>query len=345
MRLNQAAALVLALASASCAGRSESSIETQTQGLAVSQIGPPSGVPTNYVFTHHGFFHPSCVIHVNNGETINSDGDIIQTDGQIRKVSPCPYQHFDDAANAIDGPLLPVSHRVPSSTGASEKSTPVALPDTSHGTTTTWLADFEIDFSTSENLTWFSSDYTVPPKPSSNDGQDVALWGGVESHDKSEVIQPILDKGDYYDSWAVRGENCCLNGNDYTGAYYAVNVGDTISGYAYAVPLSTCTGYSVAQWEVGINVNGSSVVYFDACEWNPPMTQLDGGVLEVYHVVHCTDLPQSGTGEAFNDISAYNNGSPITLSTWTTHTGIINPGCSPGVSASGNSGGIWWRDF
>ena len=196
------------------------------------------------------------------------------------------------------------------------------------------------------NLTYVSANWSVPPKPAStNYGQDLALWTGVEDQQHWEVVQPVLDYGEYANSWAVVGENCCYYGNDYRSSSYAVNVGDSISGYASVVSNTGCNGW-YDEWLVGINVNGGSVVSFYTCNWAGPMTWVDGAVFEVYNIAHCVNLPQSGTGEAFSSIAAYDGSVGWVSFGWNAvGTAPINPGCNPGVSANGTSVGMWWQDY
>jgi hypothetical protein len=315
---------ILVAATTGCGAQSDGRLAVQEQSSALSAaVSRPASVPADYVLTLNGFFNPLCVIKVHNGEAINGDGNIVQTDGTIRKVKPCPYGHFDREGNVVTGPApWPQPGDVPHQTGQ-------------------WWAWF-INYGAS-NITWVSSDYWVPAKPASHDGQDIAFWTGVQDSSGSEVIQPVLDKGEYYDSWAVRGENCCLGNNDYTSAYYPVNVGDHISGYAYPVTNRDCPGWS-GEWFIGINVNGGSTVNFYTCQWYAPMTETAGGVLEIYHVVHCSDLPQQ-PNLGFYDVTAYDNGYPINFTSWYLGTTQINPGCNPGVSAWGSSGTVSWKYY
>jgi hypothetical protein len=45
----------------------------------------PSGVPATYVFTHHGWFHPSCVVRVQSDEVVGADLVVRgQSDGAAR---------------------------------------------------------------------------------------------------------------------------------------------------------------------------------------------------------------------------------------------------------------------
>src|SRR6266849_7126561 len=51
-----------------------------------------AGVPADYVFTHNGFFHPSCVIALHSDEVLGRDLVIRGLDGDVHEqISPCAY--------------------------------------------------------------------------------------------------------------------------------------------------------------------------------------------------------------------------------------------------------------
>jgi len=284
--------------------------------------------------THHGYFHPSCNVLVGKGETINSDGDIVQVDGSVRTVPSCLYPHYDDDGNDVTNASVP---------GQRSKADSSPHPNVNH-TANGWEAEF--DTIPSGDVTYFSATFGVLSGPASN-GADIALFPGLQQAGTSdEIIQPVLDYGDGAYHWQVRVENCCFGGHNYYDSYTSVNVGDTITGYMYPVsdPMNLCLG-DVGRFYVAINDNGGLVNDYYVCNWLH-MNQIFGGVLEVHYLNACNQLPQTGTGEAFYNEVAYINGNPFTFpSTWAHNTGTFSPNCAPGSSGSGTGGGIWWRDF
>ncbi len=68
----------------------------------------PPGVPDDYVFTHNGFMHPSCVI------TVRSDGTMVDGNGRVRgsggvergTIPSCPFARY-----GLDGHLITSSGR------------------------------------------------------------------------------------------------------------------------------------------------------------------------------------------------------------------------------------------
>jgi hypothetical protein len=83
------------------AGGSESNVESRP-----NRFGPmkkPPGVPDEYVFTRHGFMHPSCVINVRpDGTMANGNGTVLVSVGGERGTIPgCPYVRY-----GLDGHLI-----------------------------------------------------------------------------------------------------------------------------------------------------------------------------------------------------------------------------------------------
>src|SRR6202035_116559 len=55
----------------------------------------PPGVPQGYVITPFGYFHPSCVKEIEEGETLLADGRIIHKGGTVDISAPiCSFPHF-----------------------------------------------------------------------------------------------------------------------------------------------------------------------------------------------------------------------------------------------------------
>jgi hypothetical protein len=289
----------------------------------------PANVPAEFRWTHHGYFHPNCMVKVELGEIVNGDGDIVQTDGTIRKIPSCEHPHYDRVGKAIAGTLSRESSR--------ESSRPVenAIAHNFTG----WLADF--DEYVPGKITWYSNVMIVPPAPWAHDGQDVALFGGLQSG--SEILQPVLDYGDGSDGgssnhWQIRAENCCLRGNDFFTAYRSVNQGDSINGYMYPEPNTACPG-SAGQWYIGINGNGANATGFSTCAWSGANNDVVGGALELHGLTRCGDLPNT-SGAWFQNISTYVNGANHSFNWNLFQAAGITPNCRPTVTASGTSGHI-----
>ena len=68
-----------------------------TTAHAQAPAGPnrPSEVPDGYVITPSGYFHPSCVRQLAEGETLLEGGRVLQhADGTAESVPVCAYPHY-----------------------------------------------------------------------------------------------------------------------------------------------------------------------------------------------------------------------------------------------------------
>ncbi|MGH9561597.1 MAG: hypothetical protein ACRD3S_09085, partial [Terracidiphilus sp.] len=71
------------------------------QATAISSR--PAGVPDNFVATPFGYFHPSCILHLAEGDTLQRDRfSILHADGSIRSFSSCAYPHYTASGKAVD---------------------------------------------------------------------------------------------------------------------------------------------------------------------------------------------------------------------------------------------------
>src|SRR5579871_3539121 len=89
-------------------------------------VRAPAGVPSSYLFTHHGWFHPSCVVRIGEDEEVGADRVVRgRADGAAHlSLSPCAYPRFDLHGRAIPagtperpGPAAP-EHLPPQAAGA-----------------------------------------------------------------------------------------------------------------------------------------------------------------------------------------------------------------------------------
>ena len=56
----------------------------------------PSTVPGEYVVTPFGYFHPTCVKQLAQGDVLKPDEGIIQhQDGNLDSIPACNYPHYD----------------------------------------------------------------------------------------------------------------------------------------------------------------------------------------------------------------------------------------------------------
>jgi hypothetical protein len=265
------ASLTLVLGACSAAPGGEEDVATSTQSDALTVVHPkgaPSAVPTNYTATPHGFFDPSCVAAVQPGEEIQEDGSVLTTSGTIRTVRECTKQTFQ-----ADG--------TPSSSGVPQPST----------TYNNWQENYN---STSQGpLKYLSAQWRVPERPHlANDGQVLYFFNGLEQlPNVASILQPVLAY--YGGEWTATSWNCCQKGTTFHGNTIAVNPGDLIVG---TVTGSDCNGSTgvCGRWSIetrDANTGQASVL---AARATLKQNWAFAGVMEVYGVTSCLDLPASG---------------------------------------------------
>ena len=74
---------------------------------AQRQAGPnrPSVVPADYVITPFGYFHPSCVRGLGDGETLLSDGRVQHANGAVDASAPvCAYPRYTSRGELVVAP-------------------------------------------------------------------------------------------------------------------------------------------------------------------------------------------------------------------------------------------------
>lgn len=240
----------------------------------------PVNVPEEYVLTHSGFFHPSCVITVDDDEVIGDDAIVRGSDGKEHlKVEPCAYPRFDRKGVLVDKTEAPKKH--------------------AHDTYDGWINWFEHDGDYDANGK-LSHQWVVPLAPMKFVQQDVAFFNDLESDfGGGDIIQPVLDFGEIGTAtWIIESEHCCVNNNDMQSNPVVVQPGDVIRG---DVSGTGCDGSSCQSWTItttDVTTGKSTVLNTTSGAQNVA----NPGVLETYDVTSCDMLPANGE-ITFEDVS------------------------------------------
>ena len=237
----------------------------------------PAGVPAEYVLTHNGFFHPSCVITVRSDEVTGADGVIRGLDGaEHARFGACAYPHYGQDGREGAPVHAPPEHAAP------------VLYD---GYIVYYSYWGKLPVAPTLTTNW-----TVPLAPKQVAGQDIAFFNDIlTSAGGGDILQPVLDfNGESANHWAIESEHCCISGNDMQTTPVNVNVGDRIRG---TVVGTNCTADGVCQnWAVttaDLTTNKSTTLNTTA-----PMGVPNGASpasLETYGVTACDLFPASGT--------------------------------------------------
>ena len=181
--------------------------------LRLRQGQPPTGVPEGYVITPFGYFHPSCVRQLAEEDTLVAEGRVIQhSDGTIEYLPACNYPLYTSKGEGV-------------AAGAAR----VEPPTISHS----WIENANV--TTSSSYGELAATWTVPPAPTSHDGQTVYFFPGLEG--AVSILQPVLGwNADFFEAWGIASWNCCPNGMTMESPAVSVSPGDTIAGTI----LDTC---------------------------------------------------------------------------------------------------------
>jgi len=258
-----------------------------TTAYAQAPAGPnrPAGVPDGYVITPFGYFHPSCVLRLSEGETL-ADGRVIQhADGTLETVPACSYPHYTPGGEMVIA-------------GAAG----VQPPTITHS----WIE--WASTTTSKSYGELVATWTVPPTPPSNNGQTLYFFPGLEDiNDVVSILQPVLGwNSDFSSAYGIASWNCCPSGITVESSPVSVSAGDKIKG----TMKDTCSAgtLSCSKWNVTTEdvTTGKSTKLSNTSSEGQTFNWAFGGALEVYNVVKCGDFPSNGS-IAFSSIALYND--------------------------------------
>jgi len=253
---------------------------------AQKQAGPnrPSAVPAEYVITPFGYFHPSCVRGVANGDTVLADGRVQHTDGTVDANAPvCSYPHYTARGDVI-------------AAGASGLN-PLVIAHS-------WIEDGATTTSTAYGK--LTATWPVPSAPTTYDGQTVYLFPGlVDYYTDETIIQPVLGWNSFFgEVWSIASWNCCPSGTSWYSSPVQVNTGDTI----YGTIKSTCKAGTESCSKWNITTEDKTIHQSTTLSKTPSEGQTfnwaQSGALEVYEIVQCSDYPPNDA-TTFSKVALY----------------------------------------
>jgi hypothetical protein len=287
-----------------------------TAAHAQAPAGPnrPATVPEGHVITPFGYFHPSCVVKLAEGDELRPDNKLVRhANGGTEKMHECAYPHFRADGQKVVGDERHVN-----------------APDISHA----WV-EYASTTTTTSYARLFAQ-WTVPPTPTSQDGQTLYFFPGLEDiNNVVTILQPVLGwNSDYANAWGIASWNCCVNGTTYEAPPQHVSPGDTVLGYIYdtcAKGTLSCSSWNVVTYDLQ---NGKQSKLMNTSSFKQTFNWAFGGAVEVYNIKQCSDYPSNGNywgGHAisFNEIGLYDyNLTHISPSWSVTVTQGLTPQCS-----------------
>ena len=259
---------------------------TAAQGLPTAGSRRPAAVPADYVVTPFGYFHPSCVMHLGDGDEVRQDENSVRhSNGTHDSVPLCGYAHYEANGKAVTGDRQGL--KKPTVDG--------------------WVEAAATKSSTS--FAYLNVYWTVPPPPSKNDGQFVFLFPAMEDTkdfpvvkgENVSVIQPVLGwNRDYPSAWSIASWNCCVTGTVFEATPAPANSGDTIRGYMFdtcSPGTLSCPTWDIVTWDL---TSGKFSELLNTSSFGQTFNWAFAGVLEAYNIVQCGDYPSSGSISFYN---------------------------------------------
>jgi hypothetical protein len=173
----------------------------------------PAAVSAEFVITPFGYFHPSCVLQLAEGNTLLADGRVQHPNGTIEAARRCQYPHYTSGGIAVPADVKP--------------------GDVSPLVISGWLES--VSATTTTAYSKLTSTWVVPPEPTTDNGQLLYFFPGFEDIDNViSILQPVMQWGVGFAGggpyWTAASWNCCINGTTWHSPLIDLNVGDTIVG-------------------------------------------------------------------------------------------------------------------
>lgn len=279
----------------------------------------PANVPSDYVITPFGYFHPSCVREIKDGETLLADGRI-RFEDETEETSPpfCSFPRYTPTGELVGE--------------GSPNPSPLYI-------SWTWIEASQV--STTSSYGKLSATWTVPPTPESNDGQTLYFFPGFMDINNTElIIQPVLGWNDGQAGvgpWNIASWNCCPGGTANYSTPVTVTPGDEIKGTiksACKAGTQSCPKWDITTKDV---TTKKSTTLSNTPSEGQTFNWAQSGVLEVYNIYQCSDFPPNGAIE-FSKVALYDYDlKRITNPGWTpmfwVEQGSTTPWCNYAVTA------------
>jgi len=272
------------------------------------------------VLTPGGFRPKSQVQQIESGHALR-----ISATGMIQKIhrSGKVVAEFGQIAHqAVGEPLMPknVSMPVPAKTAAK-------VPTFGSG----WISYAYWSNNTGNAITSFSTTWVVPPEPSTQSGQTIFLFNGIQN--SAWIYQPVLQFGPSAagggNNWAVASWYVDSAGGAYHSQLVQVNPGDTLVG------IMTLTGSGPSGFDYECVFQGIANASLPV--QNIQQLTWCAETLECYGITKCSDYPATQE-TAFRGISIQTGGVRPTIA-WTAVDAVKDCGQNCVVVSNSNTNG------
>ncbi|WP_186164080.1 hypothetical protein [Burkholderia gladioli] len=306
-RLLSACLLLTAFAPAAQADEAAAAPRQLTTVASLDRAARPANVPLDYVVTPNGYFSPACVQVIHQNETLRTDGSILQKNGAVRSAAKCDRPHFDRAGHSIaataNGPV-----QAQSASGTVEP------------TYTGWIES--ANYNNGSNVGRLRATWKVPSVPGDAQNQTVFFFPGLEQLPTVQsILQPVLGWNGFGDhTWTIASWNCCTAGTTTHTDPVNVAPGDEIIGDTYSlcgVGVYNCGSWAIVTQDT---TSGRSVTLNTSPQGN--LQWVFGGVLEVYGISNCNQLPPQAMTQFYG------------VTVWDTNGNVLSPPWQAGRAGS-----------
>ena len=267
---------------------SDGSLNSNASGQATTaNSGPvvsrPATIPADYRVTPFGYFHPSCIRRLAEGDELRRAEHLVRhRNGTTDQMSRCDYPHYRADGETVYGDEQGVKNPNISHSWIVSADCSPCVPTALHDGTTGGI--------TATSFGAISALWSVPYAPTSNDGQTLFFFPGLEDINDAAttILQPVLGwNADFASAWGISSWNCCMSGTTYEATPQQVNSGDTIYGVVGCSSAEPCTTWYVSTYD---QQNGKQSLLNTSSD-GEVFNWAFAGVLEVYSIAQCTDFP------------------------------------------------------
>jgi hypothetical protein len=302
----------------------------------------PPAVPEGYVITPMGYFHPSCVQELSEGDLLRKDEKAVEhKDGSFDSIPACAFPRYSPA-----GEKVPLDGEGPSAEEKADLDGEGAQPPA--------IVHDYIELATMKknpSYTYYGllrANWIVPPAPTSHDGQTIFFFPGLEDYNPNvttTILQPVLGWNAtpaYKNVWSLASWNCCVNGTVQHSSFISTATGDNIFGEMFLAchpGAPRCGSFTVNTVD---QTTGKSTELKQTSSFGLVFNWAFAGALEVYNVSQCSDYPSNSKGSTqFYYLGLYDQDlHPVTQGWvhWNKWHGLT-PQCNYGISG-GFKGGL-----
>jgi hypothetical protein len=158
-----------------------------------------------------------------------------------------------------------------------------------------WIVDSEWSNSSANPISYFSTEWVVPPVPASDDGQLIYIFNGLTPSDNSYILQPVLQwgvngqglGGNYWAiaNWYVPNPTTNASAPLFVSTLVQVNAGDSLQG------IMTLTGQSGGTFNYSSVFAGYATADLNLTDIQEQTIAYE--TLECYGITQASDYPNT----------------------------------------------------